>query len=235
MKRIIFLLILVTISCTKKDVFETVELVEIYPKCDRSKESKTLVTKNIESNPLVSSLEDIIHHPYGFEYEISLPNEYEFCGHIPIFFCSVGEPITYYSIDSTLTRELFIIVETNKRDQKRYDYFDPNLRDSIIAEQKRDDLKYGLNEQSKEEILKSLGMVYLESIMGTKSMINGTLFYGSGQYEINTRGQFYCTYEIYGKKGNVLIGLKTRITGINNKLDIDQLYCTLSSMQLLMY
>jgi len=53
---------------------------------------------------LVSSIKDIVHHNYGFDFEIFMPNEYEFCGHVLSYFCSVGEPIKYHSIDFTLTK-----------------------------------------------------------------------------------------------------------------------------------
>lgn len=176
------------------------------------------------SLPLLNLTNDIYFQDLRFK--INLDKEYDFCGYVPIIMCGVGEPAKYYAIDSTLTKELYIIIETSKRDQKRYDIYFPETRDSIfntIPELSITDYKKYLN---------GIGILESTILKKTKCKLNDRKFYGHGYTNMRKNGSIYSTYEIYGYINDVLVGVKSIVQGPESKLEIDQLYSLIKTIDI---
>jgi len=145
---------------------------------------------------MIFELEDITSQ-YSFTFE--LPNYYEYCGNEPPWFCSVGVPDSYYSIDTSLTSEIVLVVETNKRDQEIYDYYNPYFVDSLVSVYREFALRFFTYHEkiNRQEKLDKLNLVFLDSLEVTKAIINNITFYGHGTERVTKSGMYFKEYSIW--------------------------------------
>ena len=169
--------ILLFISCTEAED----KLITVSPKCNA--DLQYILAKNGTSSPVLLNVEDIIKelNGYGYYFELNLPKSIEYCGYIPVFMCAVGEPDTYYMVDSNVSKTYYLDIETGMNDQKQYDrmfaYFEqyPNYQLTPEELEYQDDYK-----KAKQSELTRRGILKEEQLAKTRSFVNQSTFYGQG-------------------------------------------------------
>ena len=204
---------------------------EIFLNCSRDETQKIIYNQNRIDVSLIQEGEVIFNKIIlNYEFSIKLPKRYEYCGEIPAFMCSEGEPYKYYAVDTTLSEELVIKIEENKSDQKQYDQIFRSKYDSIQKSKSQLDIEK--DNSLKQNFIKDMRLASYQDLTRTYCKIEESEFVGFGFNGLSNRGYPCSEYNIYGYKNNVLISVFYRTKGKLNEKLINELYCIINDIKL---